>query len=364
MRIAAKRGRSRWRLGLAVLALLLALGAVAVYLKQYAAEMVKKQMEFSAWLVDWQWQEGLSDLPNVDGGLDSLHLFAVYFNAQDKLLVNEAMQDMQMGIQETFQQLEIAAPPRLYMTVVNDIWQEDGTSLQKDTRLVTRLVESEASRQSHIEELLELADAYGLDGIELDYERIGEQDWDRVVLLITELYDQLAERGKSLRVVLEPEAPLEALTLPQGPEYVVLAYNLYGTHSGPGPKADPSFVKKQARRLKQISGDHVLALAAGGFDWQQGGEGKVRSVTEQRAKELVEEHQAAPVRDEESGSLHFNYRDDQGIEHIVWYADQITLSQWMRAAQQQGIHQIALWRLGELGEGTLHYFNDLHDESL
>ena len=29
-----------------------------------------------------------------------------------------------------------------------------------------------------------------------------------------------------------------------GPEYMVMLYNLYGLHSGPGPKADGPFIEK------------------------------------------------------------------------------------------------------------------------
>src|SRR5690606_32889434 len=116
--------------------------------------------------------------------------------------------------------------------------------------------------------IVALVEAYDLDGVEIDYERIGDGDWDNMTAFIAALYQELSARGLSLRVVLEPRAPIERLSLPRGPVYVMMAYNLYGSHSGPGPKADDAFIRQLAKRMDRLPGSqNRIAFATGGFDW-------------------------------------------------------------------------------------------------
>ncbi|WP_409344172.1 hypothetical protein [Paenibacillus sp. MBLB4367] len=68
-----------------------------------------------------------------------------------------------------------------------------------------------------------------LGGVEIDYEKIRDSDWSKVGIFYEELYRRLQAMGKTLRIVLEPRAPIERLTLPEGPVYVMMAYNLYGS---------------------------------------------------------------------------------------------------------------------------------------
>lgn len=324
-------------------------------LKQNQLNRRELPLELSAWIVDWQWRSGLDDLGSIAENLASLQLFAAYFDDSDDLYFTEGMKE---ALPEVLEGIQSNERSHIYLTVVNDIWGKDGTAVQKDTKLITRLVATEESRNKHINDLLDIVDKYNLGGLELDYEKIDDKDWNVVLNLYTDLYQRLDEKGKSLRVILEPRTPIERLSLPEGPEYVMMAYNLYGTHSGTGPKADDAFIRELAGRMNQVPGNNVIAFATGGFDWVE--EGMTTSVTEKRAENLAQESMVLPKRDAESGSLYFGYQDVTGAQHTVWYADDVTLSQWIHVSQEAGYNKVALWRLGDLGEGTLLYLNEPH----
>ncbi|MCQ6563038.1 glycosyl hydrolase family 18 protein [Paenibacillus mendelii] len=338
----------------AVIIFIVTLAAYLVMDKKSGKEQGKPagEAELSAWIVDWQWESGIEDLETLAESLSSLQVFAAYFDHTDSLYLREDFHHMLPQIVKTYNQ---KGGGDLYLTLVNDRFEEDGSSVQKDTDLITRLMTSEDSRAKHLNEIMVLVDRYGFDGVEIDYEKIGEDDWSSMVAFYGELYQRLREKGKLLRVVLESRAPIERLSLPEGPVYVMMAYNLYGSHGEPGPKADHAFITELAKRLEKIPGEKVIALSAGGFDWPE--EGKVTSLTEKQASELAQRSSEKPKRDEASGSLYYRYWDEEQLEHTVWYADEITLAGWMDTARQAGYNKIALWRLGDMGPAALEYLS-------
>ncbi|MNO29872.1 putative sporulation-specific glycosylase YdhD [compost metagenome] len=353
-----KLTRSRFILAASVLGLIFFSVVLLVFLKKdniywKDAPMSKVQeQKISAWITEWQWVSGLDDMQQLGDRIDSLQMFAAYFNEQDQLYFTKEMNEAMPQI------LNITGNNGLTdvtLTVVNDRFDGQGKVVQKDPELVTRLVATKESRKQHIDQLVDAVNRHGFGGLEIDYEQISNKDWKNVCLFYKELYARLDGEGKTLRIVLEPKTKIGSVPLPKGPQYVMMAYNLYGTHSGPGPKADFNLITDLAKKMKKLSGEPVIALSLGGFDWSAAGD--VKALTEKQASKLVQSSLSIPVRDQDSGSLHFKYKDENGNQHTVWYADEETLSQWMNAAAKAGISNIALWRLGEVGDSTLNKLN-------
>ncbi|WP_368737789.1 glycosyl hydrolase family 18 protein [Bacillus sp. EB106-08-02-XG196] len=346
--------KRKWYLLTSSIILLVVMGS-CFFLKSIKNAPEKKQLvlpveepvpiELSAWLVDWHWPAGIEDAKGLSKSLTSLQLFAAYFNHDGELLLTHNFKEMLPKYKESIDDSEV------FMTIVNDRIQLDGTSVQKDPDLISQLVGSEESRSQHIHKIIEMVDLYQLAGVEIDYEKVTDNDWNNLIAFYRELYSALEDKGKKLRIVLETKAPLESLHFPEGPVYVMMAYNLYGTHSGPGPKADPALISNVAEKLSHLSGKHYIALSAGGFDWRE--DGKITSLTEEKAIALSTLSSKPPERDEESGSLSFEYVDDTGMKHTVWYGDYRTIKKWIEAAKEAGITKIALWRLGEINQKTI-----------
>jgi spore germination protein len=312
--------------------------------------------ELSAWLADWDWKLGFADLRQVAEGLTSLQLFAAYFDSEDQPFLTE---EFQAGWEELNKQYPPNKRKPLYITLVNDSFLKDGSTVQKDSTLLTRLLATADTRSSHIEDIVSLANKYDFQGVELDYERVADGDWSGMLLLIAELHERLQAEQLKLRVVLEPGAPFHKFDLPEGPEYGVMAYNLYGYHSGPGPKADHAFITKLTQKAAALPGDPYIAFSGGGFDW--GPKGSIKALTEAQAVKLAEQTGSKLQRDAASGGAYFTYTDKKRGEHTVWYADAETMAGWMETARAGGSRKMALWRLGELSAPTLAFLKGYVD---
>ncbi|MCM3786245.1 glycosyl hydrolase [Neobacillus mesonae] len=355
------KGYGKLVIGVAVLLMLGILAVLLLQSKDNRAEApaqaaIPPARQLSVWITDWQWEEGNADWSSIPAGSADLQLFAAYFDERDELYFTDTLTNALPRLHELAAE-EADLESVIGLTLVNDVIHADGSSVQKDSELLNRLTATEEARQRHIQRIAQTVEQYSLEQIEIDYEQVEEQDWPNMLLFYEELAGRLKEMNVSLRVVLEPRAPVEQLELPEGPEYVMMAYNLYGGHSGPGPKADLDFIAALAGRMSHIPGDPIIAFSTGGFDWEE--EGGTSSLTEQSAADLADSLGLKPERDPGSGSVYFEYNNEAGIKHTVWYADDVTLRGWIDEASRQGIYKVALWRLGELGEETIRMLGEI-----
>lgn len=308
----------------------------------------------SVWVAYWDWENGLNDLNAITVMPDSVHAFAASFNEADKLVFPEYMLGMLPSLQEIF-----SAHPDLpiYLSFVNDVQDTNGEWSPKDSALIDRLMQSEKSRSYHISEIIGMVQENGFDGVEIDYEKISDQSWSNFALFCEQLYNELSAKGIPLRVVLEPGSPIDRGILPEGPEYVMMAYDLYGEGTEPGPKANYEFVRQLADKMSVLSGEKCIAFATGGYDWNASGE--AAQITEIQAYQFSLQSSDLQ-RDENSGALHFTYQAADGV-HTVWYADGETLAGWFNLTRSLGCGNVSLWRLGGCLSETLQMLGELKE---
>ena len=161
--------------------------------------------------------------------------------------------------------------------------------------------------------------------------------------VIDRLYSKCTENNLGLRIVLEPNIPIEKLEFIEGPVYVIMCYNLHYSATEPGEKANPDFINELMDKMEKIPGIKDFAVASGGFDWRE--DGQVTSIDEIKAEELINKHNIKKNRDSNSKCINFEYIDEQNEKHEVWYADKYTLNSWMELINDRG-YKISLWKLG------------------
>ncbi len=145
------------------------------------------------------------------------------------------------------------------------------------------------------------------------------------------------------KVVLEPIRHFLRCPLPKARNMWVMFYNLFGIHSGPGPKANKEFIEKLLVKMDGLPGEKAAAFSTGGCLW--GSDGKKQWITEQEAMKLATTHKVVPQRDPASQSLFFEY-ESSGVRNQVWFADIDGLIYWSSLAKAKGIDRINIWRLG------------------
>ena len=190
----------------------------------------------------------------------------------------------------------------------------------------------------------------GCSGVEVDFEALGNEDeiWYSYVDFVTYLYQLTQERGLDLRIVLEPAFRLKGFSWPDGPEYVVMCYNLHGKTTEAGDRANKDFLLELVDKMEQMPGEPNFALATGGYDFCE--DGIVVGVTAREAEALfLKTPGDEPMRDEKSGQLYFGYIDDEDMIHYVWYSDIDTIKYWMDVIKSTGHDNFTIFKVG----GTL-----------
>ncbi len=305
-------------------------------------ESQKEDWKISVWTTYWDVERIQVEVANLKDHIKNFCYFAAYFNNKNKLILPQVTAQTFHSIEKNFGDNEWVN----YLTIVNDKIKEDGTSSLKDTKLLYALFANEEDMDRHIAEILNIVTAGGYDGIEIDYEAISKDMdlWKLYQVFCRKLYKAASEVGLKMRVVLEPNVPLEKLNLPEGPDYIVMCYNLHGVNTEPGPKADSQFIKKMIKKFSDLPGNKEFALATGGFDWSR--EGETKALTEIQAEDLIKQYNAETERDNDSQCIKFFYLDREGKKHEVWYADTVTLHYWREIILESGEYGISLWRLG------------------
>ncbi len=295
-------------------------------------------LSYGAWLPYWEIDAAMVEARQVTGKVDTFVAFACQFNSRDQIFVPPETHEILSGLGDpAFSGAEI------FISIVNDIEVEYGEFKLKSADLMRRLFQSPESQSRHIEQLISLIDKYSPDGLELDYEnfRGDPQLWSSYLDLITKVWSICQREGIRLRVALESDAPKYA-AFPEGPEYSVMCYNLFGNHSGPGPKADYEFLEQVCKLYLNVPGRVRMAFSTGGFDWT---DGKITPLTQEQAVRQLNQADAEPQRDPRSGAMKAAYSED-GVGHEVWYADGQTLAMWRDTCLEYGYDSFDLFRLG------------------
>ena len=309
--------------------------------------------EIFLWLAYWNYTGYEEELACFSDENKAVSVFSVLFDqdGDEPFFTPETEQLLQKVMNEK------KADEKVYLSFVNDLRLADGSYSNKDVELLARLFAEETDRQEHVREIVDMAVSGKVDGIEIDYENIKKDEtlWEPFCLFLELLKEKCNEKGLLLRVVLGAYDVNKA-EFPEGIEYAVMCYNLYGTHSGPGPKADVTFLKETFERCKNLPGGVSAAFSTGGFVWA--GEKCEKAITELEAKELyvsLGEDAGELLRDEASGALHFTYEQD-GVVKEVWYADGETLSLWKKTARECGITKFSLWKASGNSKSSLADF--------
>ena len=299
----------------------------------------------SAWMAYWDTEKIDTELVKMTG-LNELCVFGVYYDAQGNFIIPDELETLKSKLND---QKKLTK----YISFVNDVIKSDGTSSLKDVDFLRMVLADEKSRKQHENKLIKYALDEGYQGIEVDYEQIKKDDslWEGFAQFIQELSASCKENNLKLRVVLEPLIPFEKLEGIEDVQFVIMCYNLYGSFSGPGPKANKEFLEKVADQSSVLSGTVTMALATGGFDWT---DDKVEEISQYQADEQLAgmkiEHDA------DSQCATGSYTDSSGNQHEVWYADDETISSWKDVLASKGITSFSLWRIGQNNLDTVTAF--------
>lgn len=216
------------------------------------------------------------------------------------------------------------------------------------------LLGSKESRQNFVGNALNLVAREGYQVFNLDFEGVKPEDRAGYYALLSELSQAL--RKKQVGFYVTAPAMEKYVTWHAAYDYgemgkyadriVIMAYDLHYRTGPAGPIAPYDWVKRVISYARQyLPADQIiLGLGIYGRDWPDGK--PATSLTYQDAEALAAARRVQPVWHPVYCLPHFEYYDEAGLRHEVWYENGASLKLKLDLAEDQGLAGVSIWRLG------------------
>jgi peptidoglycan/xylan/chitin deacetylase (PgdA/CDA1 family) len=236
-----------------------------------------------------------------------------------------------------------------------------------DPTAIKKSLATPADRQKVIAALLKVIDQYKFGGITIDIEEVPESDQLELFEFMKELHEQFQPRGLLVAQTVpfdNPDWNYKAFSTVN--DYLMLmAYDQHWATSEPGPISGQAWYEEVLkRRMAELSPAKTIIIFGNyGYDWVQG-EKEAVDVTFQQAVLAAKESLDDPSDiqfDPQEKNPHFEYTEDDGKDHNVWFLDAVTAFNQIRLAQNYKVGGLALWRLGSEDPSLWKIFGSEHE---
>ncbi|WP_078427091.1 glycosyl hydrolase family 18 protein [Alkalihalobacterium alkalinitrilicum] len=231
-----------------------------------------------------------------------------------------------------------------------------------DTELVTTVLQSEQLQNRLLDEAIAIMEQKGYLGLDFDLEYLGAENREPYNELMRKAKVRLDERGYFLSSALAPQVePGMVGVLYEGHDYaahgeiadfVFLMTYEWGWTGGPPMAVAPI---DQVRRVIEYAASVMpndkimMGIPLYGYDWTLPfveGETRARAIDHQEAIELATTYNAVIEYDPVAQSPFFNYIDENGLEHEVWFEDARSMQAKFDLVKELGLGGFYYWVLG------------------
>ncbi|KHF40028.1 glycosyl hydrolase family 18 protein [Halalkalibacter okhensis] len=235
---------------------------------------------------------------------------------------------------------------------------EDGAF---STELVTTVLQSEELQNRLLDEAIAIMDEKGYLGLDFDLEYLGAQNREQYNELMRKARVRVDERGYFLSSALAPQVePDMPGVLYEGHDYathgevadfVFLMTYEWGWTGGPPMAVAPI---SQVRRVIEYAASVMpndkimMGIPLYGYDWTlpfEEGVTRARAIDHQEAIRLAATHNAIIEYDPVAQSPFFNYIDEEGQEHEVWFEDARSIQAKFDLVKEFGLRGFYYWVL-------------------
>jgi cellulose synthase/poly-beta-1,6-N-acetylglucosamine synthase-like glycosyltransferase/peptidoglycan/xylan/chitin deacetylase (PgdA/CDA1 family)/spore germination protein YaaH len=218
-----------------------------------------------------------------------------------------------------------------------------------DGELLARMIADEPRRQQLIRSLLAFVQDNKFAGISIDFEEPPQTAQPNLLAFMQELHTAFSANG----LLVTQSVPFaddgwNYKAYAAASDYLILmAYDQHWAGKEAGPiAAQPWFEQTLIKRMGELDPSKtIIALGNYGYDWSDA-DPQANTQTFQEALITARESEAIPAWDPASGNLFFEYDEDDGSHHKVWFLDAVTAYNQMRAASGYKPAGYAVWRLG------------------
>lgn len=244
-----------------------------------------------------------------------------------------------------------------------------------DTALGHTILTNQSVQQNLINNILATMRDKGYYGVNVDFERISPDDRELYNNFLRRLVGALRPQGFVVSTALAPKISGEQVgawyTAHDYPahgeivDFVIIMTYEWGWSGGPPMAVAPI---RQVRAvvnyaLQVIPRQKIMiGVPLYGYDWglpyMPGGQW-ARRVSPQQAYALAYRHGVAVQYDQEAQAPFFNYYDENGRQHVVWFEDARSVQAKYRLVSELGLRGVSYWVLGSEFPQNWAVLNDM-----
>jgi cellulose synthase/poly-beta-1,6-N-acetylglucosamine synthase-like glycosyltransferase/peptidoglycan/xylan/chitin deacetylase (PgdA/CDA1 family)/spore germination protein YaaH len=220
---------------------------------------------------------------------------------------------------------------------------------QWDGDLLARAVADDAARQKLVASLAQFVERNGFAGLCIDFEEVPSESQPNLLLFMEGLRASFRPRGWTVAQAVPFDNPdWDYRAYARAADYLMLmAYDQHWATGSPGPVAARDwFEQTLGLRMRELDPARtIICIGNYGYDWSNRS-GEATELTFQEAVLSARDSEARIKFDPASHNPRFDYDEEDGSHHAVWFLDAVTAYNQMRYARAFGPAGFALWRLG------------------
>lgn len=224
------------------------------------------------------------------------------------------------------------------------------------------ILNDEQMQNRLLDTVVRTAKEWGFRDIHFDIEHLRPEDREAYNRFLRKAADRIHGEGLLISTALAPKTSATQAgqwytahdyhTHGQIVDFVVIMTYEWGYSGGPPMPVSPIGPVRQVLEyaLTEMPGSKIMmGQNLYGYDWTlpyvQGG-AYAKAVSPQQAIDLARERNAEILYDEKAQAPHFNYWDDDGKEHVVWFEDARSIQAKFDLLKELGLRGISYWKLG------------------
>ncbi|MFT3909929.1 MAG: glycosyltransferase [Ferruginibacter sp.] len=224
-----------------------------------------------------------------------------------------------------------------------------------DSKLAHTIFSDTGIRKNIIQQIVDTLLYYQLQGLNVDFENLGEKSNESLTEFQKELYNALHSHG--LLVSMDVQAMNEDYDFKKLEAYndhiILMAYDQFSDGTEAGPISSQKWIEEQLTWMdEKIDANKIILGVAGyGRDWTTDEKWKVRDITYASIINQAKYANAAIDFDNDTYNLHYTYVEPptdstEEIKHNIWFTDAATTFNTLRFSDDYSTAGTALWRLG------------------
>jgi cellulose synthase/poly-beta-1,6-N-acetylglucosamine synthase-like glycosyltransferase/peptidoglycan/xylan/chitin deacetylase (PgdA/CDA1 family) len=230
---------------------------------------------------------------------------------------------------------------------------------------LAKLLADRARADKLLDQIIAFVAANKLQGITIDFEEVPASAHKDLQDFLTRMSAAFAPHDW----IIAQAAPFDDSSWPYQTyanivDYTMLmAYDQVDNQGPPGSIAGEDWYENTLdARMRQLPADStIVVVGSWAYDWPQGK--SATNVSFETAMGMARDDGATVQFDPASNNPHFNYQDDDGTKHQVWFLDGVTAFNQIHAADPYRPAGYALWRLGSEDPSILPLMGRPYDSS-